>query len=117
MNSNATSIEILCEKAKDYSKTSVELFKLNAIDKSADVISSLATRLVVFIVVAMLVLTINIGVALWLSELLGKIYYGFFVIGGCYAVIAVLLHTFRHQWIKAPVSNAIITQLLQQKTV
>ena len=55
MNENATPIEILFEKAEEYSKTTIELFKLNAIDKSAEVVSSLAVRLVIFIVVALFV--------------------------------------------------------------
>lgn len=116
MNENATPLEILFEKAEEYSKTTIELFKLNAIDKSAEVVSSLAVRLVIFIVVALFTLIINIGIALWLGELLGKTYFGFFVIGGCYALVIILLYTFRHKLIKYPVSNSIISQMLKQKT-
>ena len=115
MNENATPIEILFEKAEEYSKTTIELFKLNAIDKSAEVVSSLAVRLVIFIVVALFTLIINIGIALWLGEFLGKTYFGFFVIGGFYALIIILLYTFRYKWIKYPVSNSIISQMLKQK--
>lgn len=117
MDDNATPIESLFEKAEEYSKTSIELFKLNVVDKSAEVVSSLAVRLVIFIVVALFVLILNIGLALWIGELLGKTYYGFFVISGCYALIALVIHLFRHQWIKYPISNYIITQMLKQKSV
>ncbi len=116
MNENATPIETLFEKAQDYNKTTIELFKLNAIDKSADVASSLLSRLAIFMVVALSVIIINIGIALWVGKLLGNAFYGFFIIGGFYALVAILLHTFRHRWIKYPISNAIITQLLKQKT-
>ena len=115
MNTNATPIELLFEKAEDYSKTTIELFKLNAIDKSADVVSSLVSRLAVFIAVALSVLIINIGFALWIGLLLGNSFYGFFIIGTFYAIVALLLHVFRHAWIKYPVSNSIITQMLKQK--
>jgi hypothetical protein len=114
MNDNATPIKTLLEKAEDYGKTTMELLKLTAIDKSAAIVSSLAAQLVVVIVVALFILTITIGIALWIGEALGKSYYGFFVIAGGYALIATLLYIFRRQWIKTPVSNAIISQMLQK---
>lgn len=113
MNTNATSIETLFDRAEDYSKTTIELLKLNAIDKSADVASSVLSRLAIFMVVALSVIILNIGIALWIGILLGNTCYGFFITGGFYILVAILLHTFRHQWIKFPVSNAIITQLLK----
>jgi hypothetical protein len=45
MTDNTTPIATLFERAEDYSKTTLKLFKLNAIDKSADVASSLAASL------------------------------------------------------------------------
>ena len=115
MNSSVTPIELLFEKAEDYSKTTLELFKLKAIDKSADVVSSLVSRLAILLVVALFIIIINIGVALWLGEILGKSYYGFFVIGSFYALIAVLLSAFRNPLLKNPVSDTIIMQLLKKE--
>jgi hypothetical protein len=64
---------------------------------------------------AVFTLVINIGIAMWLGELLGKPYYGFFVVAIFYAVVMALLFIFRHEWIKTPVSNSIITQMIKQK--
>jgi len=115
MADNATPIATLLERAEDYSNSTIELFKLNAIDKSADVVSSLVSRLAIFITVALSLLIVSIGFALWVGKLLGDSFYGFFVIGGFYAILAILLHIFRHAWIKYPVSNSIIKQMLKQK--
>ena len=82
MPDDATPIESLFERAEDYSRTTVELLKLQAIDKTADVVSSLISRMAVFITVALSVLIVNIGLALWIGELLGNAFYGFFIIGG-----------------------------------
>ncbi len=117
MNNNATPIETLFEKAGDYSKTTIELLKLNAIDKSADVVSTLAVQLVIFIVVALFTLVINFGVALWIGELLGKSYYGFFVVAAFYFLVAIIVYSFRNQWIKSPLNNSIIAQLLNKNRV
>ena len=117
MTNNATPLETLLNRAEDYSKSTIELFKLNTIDKSADIVSSLVSRLTILITVALSVLIINIGFALWIGKILGDSFYGFFIIGGLYALSAALLYIFRHQWIKFPVSNAIIRQMLKQKNV
>ena len=114
METPSGSVEALFERAEDYSKTTIELFKLNAIDKSADVVSSLISRLAILAVVTLLVLITSIGVALWLGELLGKSYYGFFIIGGLYGILALLLHVFRHPWVKSPLNNSIIHQWLKK---
>ncbi|HWR33043.1 MAG TPA: hypothetical protein VN451_05940 [Chitinophagaceae bacterium] len=54
MNENiATTIEDLLDKAGDYSKTTIQLLKLKAIDKSAGIVSSLAAKTAVIIIVAM----------------------------------------------------------------
>lgn len=117
MTDDTTPIATLFERAEDYGKTTLNLLKLNAIDKSADVASSLVSRLAVIMTVVLSVLIISIGTALWLGKLLGDAFYGFFIVGGFYALLAILLQVFRHQWLKYPVSNSIIKQMLKQKTV
>ena len=117
MTDNTTPIASLFERAEDYGKTTLKLLELNAIDKSADVISSLVSRLAVIMAVALSVLIINIGLAMWIGKLLGETFYGFFIMGGLYGILAVFLQLFRDQWVKYPVSNSIIKQMLKPKTV
>ena len=117
MTENTTPIATLFERAEDYGKTTLNLLKLNAIDKSADVVSSLVSRLAVIMTVVFSVLIISIGLALWLGKLLGETSYGFFIVGGFYSLLALFLKVFSHQWLKNPVSNSIIKQMLKPKTV
>jgi hypothetical protein len=111
MPDKATLLETLFDKAEDYGKTHIELYKLKAIDASANIVSHLAMLWVMAMVVAMFILTISIGMAFWIGELLGKYYYGFWVIAGVYSLIALMLYIFRYTWIKVPVSNSFITQI------
>jgi len=115
MENKATPWRTLVERAEEYGETTVELFKMEAIDKSADVVSSLVSRLAVLLVVALFVIVLSIGLALWAGELLGKSYYGFFVVGGAYVLLALLLYSYRRSWLKKPVSNSIIRQMLKKK--
>jgi hypothetical protein len=117
MTENTTPIATLFERAEDYGKTTLNLLKLNAIDKSADVVSSLVSRLAVVMTVVFSILIVSVGLSLWIGKLLGDTFYGFFIIGGFYAILAILLQVFRHQWLKDPVSNSIIKQMLKPKTV
>lgn len=115
MIDDTTPIAALFERAEDYAKTSIKLVKLNAVDKSAEIVSSLFSLLVVSMTVVLSIIIISIGVALWLGKLLGDSFYGFFIIGAFYLFIAILLRIFREQWLKYPVSNSIIRQMLKQK--
>lgn len=111
MENNTTTIEKLIEKAEIYSKTTLELCKYEAVYKSADIFSNLAVKLAITIVVVMFLLFANIGLAFFLGDYLGELYYGFLVIGAFYLFIAILLYIFKDEWIRNPVSNFIISKI------
>ena len=112
MEQQTTHIEVLFEKAGQYAKTSVELYKLKTIDRSAEVIASLTARMFIVLLFTLFFLILNVGISLWIGELLGKTYYGFFIVSGFYALGALVLYAFREKWIKTPVKNSIILQAL-----
>ncbi|TRX37545.1 hypothetical protein [Flavobacterium restrictum] len=114
MDTTATTIAMLFEKAEDYTRTTAELLKLTTIDKSADVLSSLGARLAIATVVAMFFLLLNFGFALWLGEYLGEIYLGFFIVAGSNLFLAILMYLFRNQWLKSPISTVIILKMLKK---
>jgi hypothetical protein len=111
MTVNETFIEPLLQKAEDYGKASFDLFKLKALDKSAEVTSSVISRLFFVIALTFFFLILNIALALWLGDILGKNYYGFFIVALFYGIVTAVLF-FLHPSIKTRVSNSIITQML-----
>ncbi len=108
MEGNAKLIESLYEKAVDYGVTSFELVKLKALDKTSEVASSFLPNAIVFVVLASFLLLVNVGLALWLGEILGKVFLGLFIVAGLYGVIALILHFFLHHWMKKLFQNYII---------
>ncbi len=106
-------VEDLFEKAEAYVKTSIEIFKLKSADKMAEVTASMVTRLVVILFLSFFFLMVNIGVAIWLGESMGHVYFGFFIVSGLYAIIALCLFLFRNPLIKNPIINSIISQVLK----
>lgn len=115
MENLATNIELLFEKAQDYTNTSIELLKLNAIDKTADIIASLTFTLVLGILVAIFSLFISISASLYIGEQIGEYYLGFLIVSGFYLVLAIVLFIFNDKIIKMPISNFIIKKLLETK--
>jgi fatty acid desaturase len=113
MEDNKKSVELLLEKATEYGKTSFELVKLKALDKTSDVVSTFIPHSVVIVLIASFMLFLNLGLAFWLGEILGKIFYGFFVVAGFYVITGIVVHFFMHKWLKKVVGNYFIKQVLK----
>lgn len=112
METTTSQVEALFEKTGRFAKTSLELYKLKVIDRSADMISNLTARLAVILFFTLFFLILNIGIALWIGEAIGGAYYGFFIVAGFYLLAGIILHLFRNKWIKTPLRNSIIEQAL-----
>jgi hypothetical protein len=113
MKNNETALESLFEKVGEYRETTVELLKLNAISKTAEVASSLLSNALILCVVLLCIIIVNIGLAMWVGELLGKQYYGFFAVAGFYLLATIILLVFKKSLLKFPFNNFFITQLLK----
>ena len=110
---NETSlVGTLIERVEEYSRTSYELFKLKAIDKMSSVVSTVVSRLCAVIFLFIFIIVLHVAVALWLGELLGKGYYGFFCVAGLDVIIWAILYFVMHNWFKKRISNSIISQML-----
>ena len=75
---NQSLVEDLIIKTEEYTKTSYDLSRLKLMDKSSSVISSIAAVLACGIILFISILIASFGLSLYLGELLGKTYYGFF---------------------------------------
>ena len=101
----------LFEKAGDYLETRLDLVKLKTTQTTSDIVSSLISKAAVLLFIVIVLIMLNIGIALLVGEALGKSYYGFFIVGLFYALVGLLVHIFRRQWIKHPLSNKIIQKM------
>lgn len=113
MESPVDALASLFERAEDYGKTTFELYKLKFMDTASLVVTSFVSRLSVMIVIAIFAVMLSIGAALFLGELLGKTYYGFFIVSGVYLIAAIVMRVALFDWLKAPISESMINQLQQ----
>src|SRR5438132_11281029 len=113
MENQSSSIESLVDRIKTYTETRIDLLKLKAIDKSSSFLSMLITMIVLIMVGFVFFLFLNIGIALLLGYLLGKMFYGFFIVAGFYIITGIILLIFRNKWIKTPIANIMIKKLME----
>ena len=112
MEDHNNSLKTLFEKTGDYLETRIELLKLQAVNRTSDVTSSIASRFTIAIIAILFVFTLNTAIAMWIGELLGKMYYGFFLVSGFYMLAAVLLYIFRDKWLKKPIHDKLVNKML-----
>lgn len=113
MEVNSSIFETLLDKSVDYGKTSYDLIKLKALNKSSDVVSTLFVHTIVFVLIIIFMLFFNLGLAFWLGDLLENTYYGFIAVGAFYVVITLIIHFLLHDWIKRTTCNYIIKHVLK----
>ena len=114
MKDKAVLIEVLFEKVESYTKTTLELYRLKAIDKITDVFATIASSLIIAVIIVLFFILFSIGLALYLGELLGN-YYGFFALGGFYALIALIFVMNRRAWLEIKLNDFLINQIFKEK--
>ncbi len=103
-------IEPLIDKTEAYAKSSFDLLKLKALDKTGEVTATLISRSLLVIVISFFVFTLNIAIALWIGDVLGKSWYGFMIVASFYALVSIIL-LMMQPYIKSKANNAIIRKL------
>ena len=112
MEQPASIVEELLGRVEGYGKTSLELAKLKAVKKLIPAATSATSQLVVISAFSMFALLFNIGIAMWLGDILGKPWYGFLAVSGFYLLVAIILHFALAKWLRKPISSFIIRQTL-----
>jgi len=113
MDDNKQLLESLVDRATDYGKTSFELVKLRAVDKASDVVSSVIPGTIVLILVSSFMIFLNLGLAFWIGELIGKLFYGFFVVAGFYFLSGIIVHLFISKPLKSSIRDYVVRKLLE----
>lgn len=109
-----TNIEELGQKLKEYVETKVDLMKLRAINKLSKIVSTLVTSILLVFLFFIIMLCISFGLSYFVGSLLGETYYGFFVVGGFYLIIGLIIFYTRDKWIKTPISDRLIKDILDK---
>jgi hypothetical protein len=112
MSETTGSLRSLLEKSQDYLENRIEVTKLRTIDKSSELLSTIAVVIILILPAVLFLLFVSAALAIYLGHHLGRMYYGFLIVGGVYGVTGLLVYIRRNEWIKTPVSNGIIKKLI-----
>lgn len=113
MEERTVILENLVESATDFGKASFQLAKLQALDKTADLISSTVPRAISLLLAFTFLLFGSIGLAAWLNVILESAFLGYFIVAGAYLVVTLMAHLLLHNWLKVRLSNLIIQHVIQ----
>jgi hypothetical protein len=103
----------LLDIATDYGESSIKLVKLKVLDKTTDIVSSLIPLSLVILFFLTFLLFLNLGIAYWLGEILGKTFYGFLMVAGFYILAAIFIRLVLYKWIKRLVGDYLVKRLLK----
>lgn len=105
-------VNILLTQVEQYGKTSLELTKLKAVQKLIPIATAFTGNLFVLLAFYLFIFLLNIGIAMWLGELLGKPYLGFMYVAAFYLLVGIILYFTAPKLFRNPVGRFIIKQTL-----
>ncbi len=111
MESNPTNVEELFQKVRDYAEVRFDLFKLKSINKVSGFMSSVVTMIILIALFSTVMLCVTIGGALLIGRWVGSGYGGFFIVGGIYLIIGLVIYSMRDKLIKGKISNKLVKEL------
>lgn len=106
-------LKALVNDTGKYIEAKTELWKLKAADKTTEVVSSVASQLVIVVIGLLVIISLNTGVAFLLGKWLGEVYYGFFIVAGFYFLLGLIVYANRTSFMKTPFYNSIINKMLK----
>ena len=113
IENQSSPVESLIDRVKSYVETRIDLLRLKAIDKSSSFLSLVVSLIVVILVGFISLIMLSVGIALLLGDCLGKSYYGFFIVAGFYIIAGLVLYSLRDKWLKTPIANSMIKNLME----
>ncbi|RMA66016.1 phage holin family protein [Ulvibacter antarcticus] len=93
-DSLSDNIEKSGSKAQEYLKNSSEYYKLRSFKTISKTVISLVTFLTVGIFLLLVLFFFSVGAALWLGDIIDSRYAGYFIVGGFYILIILIILLF-----------------------
>lgn len=104
-------VEQILSNVKEYAETRFDLVAINTQDKVSDVLSSIASVVVVSILSLFIVFFGSVGVAWWIGQLAHNPSIGFFSVAGFYLLVTIIVYVNRDKWIKLPIINSLLKKI------
>jgi len=114
MENILSQVQHLAEELKAYVNVRIDLVKLTVAETASKMIADTAATIISGVVFLFFLFFASVGLALFLSSVIGSSYAGFLLVAGLYLILGFLIWFLREKWIRMPVMNAIIKQLFSE---
>ena len=101
-------MEEIVEDLKSYINTNLELYKMKATEKGAEIASQAIINIIMGVMASMALLFVSLALAFSLSAYFDKMYLGFLIVGGLYALIGFVIYLSKDTWLKGTLVDNII---------
>ena len=108
---NVETIAQLVEALKSYMGLQKEYLKLNVIEKMVRLLTALTVAIVFIILGVAVLFYLSFALAYWMAPLVG-LGTAFFIIGGLFLLLLILVYSFRKSWIERPLVKFLASTLL-----
>jgi putative superfamily III holin-X len=113
MDDNKTAAGKLIENASDIVETSYKLLVLKVVDKATSIISSALAAVTFFVIGFFVILFLGIGTAIWIGEAMNNVKAGYFITGGIFLFIILIVYLLRKQIIFPLLKDSIIKKFYE----
>jgi hypothetical protein len=110
MNEQKEALKNVFDSVENYTKTSVELYKLKLINKSSEIIADAFIGIALLVMALFFFSFINIALAFLIGNWMGSYPLGFLIVSSFYLLLACLVYIF-----KSNLSESLIENLLLKK--
>ncbi len=114
MKEDPTLIDDLFKRVTEFSITYIEIIKLKTLDRFSEIVSAIFPDFIVSIIMLVFLLFINLALAFWLGDVLGRVYLGFLLVAGFYLLSGLIFHFFMRGWVRKTASNYFIRQFFKE---
>mgnify|MGYP003410258537 FL=1 len=114
MEAIATTTRASFDETDKYGKSKLEVFQLKSVGDSANLISSLTSKLTILVIVAFFSLFLTMGLCLYLGYFTFQLHNAFFVLASLFLLFGLILVVNKGEIIKEPMKYLIITSLLKE---
>lgn len=106
-------IQQIFRHVENYISTSVELYKLKAYQKVAQITTTVLTSVLIGLFCMLFLIFVSIGLALYLGEVMGRMHYGFMIVAGIYLVLSIIVYALSKKVLKDKINTMIVRKIFK----
>jgi hypothetical protein len=117
MSNSTEPFSELSDNIKQYVRTTIEIIKLEVIQRVAVIIAYFIYTFFKLLLFGMSLLMLSISIGLYLSEYLNNYAKGFAIVGVFYLLIFLIIYFVNRSWIEKNIQNNIIRNLFKNENL